>query len=187
MSLINSLSHCATKKGNKMNLLKKSDLSQLLLASVLTTCLTSASTWGDIMEAEDALNYLIQGPKKEGCQCDPAERPLSNWSISGLEKTVLKRLGDDNEVYYDVQFGDTLDSIIKSQLSEFPVKKSIVREAIVSANRHAFRRNNPHWMYANKKLKLPDNGDIHQAIFKTAAPEEGNASNRRHKDWIRYP
>ncbi len=139
------------------------------------------------MEAEAALNYLIQGPKREGCQCDPAAPPQTNWSIKGLERTVVNRLGDDKEVYYDVQFGDTLDSIIKSQLPEFPVKKSIVREAIVSANRHAFRRNNPHWMYANKKLKLPDNSDIHQAIFKTPAPEDGLASNRRHKDWIRYP
>ena len=56
------------------------------------------------------------------------------------------------------------------------------------ANPHAFKRSNPNWMYANKRIKLPDSDDIKEVIF---ASTPGNKKQQKtvvdKKDWVRYP
>ena len=87
-----------------------------------------------------------------------------------------------------MQFGDTLDGIIKDQLGHNPVRKNILRQAVVLANPKAFRRNNPHWLYANRKIKLPEAADIHRAVFKQSAIQDkllDRIESKKH--WIRYP
>ena len=147
-----------------------------------------SSSLAQMSDAEAALQFLIGEPEDPNCQCSKKTAKSSGGSSSMLESSVLQRLGKMDENQYQVKFGDTLDAIIKSQLPELPVKKAILRDAIVSANKHAFRRDNPHWMYADKTLKLPDSSDIHQAIFKTSAPDTSSLTrNQKQKDWIRYP
>ncbi|MDG0968217.1 MAG: hypothetical protein P8Q37_01875 [Porticoccaceae bacterium] len=158
----------------------------LLITAVAMSGLTDRQAIADIAEAEAALQFLVGEPEDPNCKCSKSSSSVTNWSSAGLETSVLQRLGNMGNHGYQVQFGDTLDSIIKSQLPDFPVKKVILRDAIVAANSHAFRRNNPHWLYANKTLKLPTSADIHQAIFKTAAPDIATAKRKR-KNWISYP
>ncbi|HAZ78336.1 MAG TPA: hypothetical protein DCX08_00245 [Porticoccaceae bacterium] len=158
----------------------------LLITVVAMSGLTDRQAIADIAEAEAALQFLVGEPEDPNCKCSKSSSSVKSWSSAELETSVLQRLGNMGDNDYQVQFGDTLDSIIKSQLPDFPVKKVILRDAIVAANSHAFRRNNPHWLYANKTLKLPTSADIHQAIFKTAAPDIATA-NRKRKNWISYP
>jgi hypothetical protein len=147
-----------------------------------------SSSFAQMSEAEAALQLLIGEPEDPNCDCLKKTATSNRRSSLMLESSVLQRLGKMDENQYQVKFGDTLDAIIKAQLPELPVKKAILRDAIVSANEHAFRRNNPHWMYADRTLKLPDSSDIHQAIFKTSAPDTSSLTrNRKQKDWIRYP
>ena len=67
---------------------------------------------------------------------------------------------------YVTKRGDTLNQIIQSQVSGLPLKMNILRLAIVNANPHAFKRSNPNWMYAGKRLKLPSVDDIRSVVFK---------------------
>lgn len=90
--------------------------------------------------------------------------------------------------YYLIRRGDTLDRIIHNVVPKTSLRKSILRQAIVRANPHAFKRSNPNWMYANKRIKLPDSDDIKGVIF---ASTPGNKEQQKtvvdKKDWIRYP
>ena len=79
-----------------------------------------------------------------------------------------------------------MDHIIAKMLPNLPVNKSILRQAIVKANPHAFKRDNPNWMYANKKLRLPGADDIHNVIF-TEQADTKKAKRQDRGSWIKYP
>ena len=90
---------------------------------------------------------------------------------------------------YITKKGDTLDRIIASTMVDNPVRKSILRQAIVLANPHAFKRKNPNWMYANKQLKLPTAEDIHNVVFINSRGllNEKRAASTERKSWVQYP
>ena len=90
---------------------------------------------------------------------------------------------------YITKKGDTLDRIIASTMVDNPVRKSILRQAIVLANPHAFKRKNPNWMYANKQLKLPTAEDIHNVVFTNSRGilNEKRAASAERKSWVQYP
>ena len=88
-----------------------------------------------------------------------------------------------------IRHGETLDGIIAKVLPKMPLRKKILRAAIVQANPHAFKRKNPNWMYANKKIKLPDSTDIHNVIF-TKSSNKLNAkqlARDERKSWVSFP
>jgi len=96
-------------------------------------------------------------------------------------------LTDDG--YYMIRHGETLDGIIAKVLPNMPLRKKILRAAVVQANPHAFKRKNPNWMYANKKIKLPDSTDIHNVIF-TKSSNKLNAqklARDERKSWVSFP
>jgi nucleoid-associated protein YgaU len=142
----------------------------------------------DSVSAEAALGHLVGQTKDSNCDCLDSTKTRTGMESKKLQASVLQRLKEAKASHYDVQSGDTLDSIIKGQLSNNPVHKDILRQAIVLANPKAFRRNNPHWLYANRKIKLPEVADIHRAVFKQSAIQD-ELLNRieSKKSWIRYP
>ncbi|MBT4832706.1 MAG: hypothetical protein HON72_04925 [Porticoccaceae bacterium] len=91
--------------------------------------------------------------------------------------------------YYMIRRGETLDGIIANALPGLPLRKNILRQAIVRANPHAFKRRNPNWMYAGKRIKLPDSGDIHRVIFTQSSDKMDKAKSAREerKTWVHYP
>ncbi|MAH74025.1 MAG: hypothetical protein CBC09_08040 [Cellvibrionales bacterium TMED49] len=90
---------------------------------------------------------------------------------------------------YITKKGDTLDRIIANTMVDNPVRKSILRQAIVLANPHAFKRKNPNWMYANKQLKLPTAEDIHNVVFTNSGGilDAKKAASVERKSWVQYP
>ncbi len=108
--------------------------------------------------------------------------------IDQLQPQLAAQLNSTTEGYYIIRPGETLDQIIDRLMPQAPLRRSILRSAIVAANPHAFRRNNPHWMYADKRIVLPDSEAIKAVIFKSSA-SESNALNitEKRKAWIRYP
>jgi hypothetical protein len=88
-----------------------------------------------------------------------------------------------------IRRGETLDGIIASALPGLPLRKNILRQAVVLANPHAFKRRNPNWMYAGKRIKLPDSGDIHRVIFTQSSDKMDKAKSAREerKTWVHYP
>lgn len=178
--------------------LRNNVLAVAVLMSLIMVAALSERATADVEMAETALGHLMGKLNNSNCDCLDSSKTYANMrSTPGvrtsmdskkLQSSVLQRLGKMSVSHYDVQFGDTLDGIIKGQLSDNPVHKDILRQAIVLANPKAFRRNNPHWLYANRKIKLPEVADIHRAVFKQSAIQD-NLLDRieSKKHWVRYP
>ena len=109
--------------------------------------------------------------------------------IDLLRPALAAKAEKSQDGYYTIRRGETLDGIIAKVLPSMPLRKSIIRQAIVLANPHAFKRRNPNWMYADKKIKLPDTKDIHRVIF--IEPSNGMAkaknSRQQRQDWVHFP
>lgn len=87
---------------------------------------------------------------------------------------------------YLIRRGDYLDKIIKNTVGDYPFKRDILRKAFVLANPKVFRRSNPNWMYANKRMRIPQVEDIKKVIFKDQ-PRTKLSLKDDYADWVRYP
>ena len=115
-----------------------------------------------------------------------AERALARLmkDVQRLEPQLANNPSEDG--YYRTQPGDTVDMILLRMLPNMPVKKAILRQALVKANPHAFKRSNPNWMYAGKRLRLPTADDIHNVVFVKQSSKNKSKPNGR-LSWVRYP
>lgn len=89
-----------------------------------------------------------------------------------------------------VRPGETLDMIIdRSALAPLPLRRSILRQAFVAANPHAFRRGSPHFLFANVDLRHPGPEHLRSVVFTDAqaAQDLEGPNSRRRTHWIRYP
>ena len=121
-----------------------------------------------------------------GAQSESAEKALAQLVKDVQRLAPSSAKGQAIDGYYQTLPGDTVDHIIAKMLPNLPVNKSILRQAIVKANPHAFKRDNPNWMYANKKLRLPGADDIHNVIF-TEQADTKKAKRQDRGSWIKYP
>ncbi len=87
---------------------------------------------------------------------------------------------------YVIQDGDTLNVIIDNYMGHLPLRRDILRTALVQINPHAFKRGNPNWMFRGAKLKIPTIADIERVIFTTPLPETKDPQKNRSL-WVRYP
>ncbi len=106
--------------------------------------------------------------------------------INLMTPTLAEAFADGR---YITKKGDTLDSIIAQTMVDMPVRKEILRQAIVLANPRAFKRKNPNWMYANKQLKLPTAQDIHNVVFNNSGSilESKKAARAERQSWVKFP
>lgn len=98
---------------------------------------------------------------------------------------------------YTVKAGDTLDKVIRQQLSGSPLRAEILREALISQNPGAFTKGSPKMLMTGAVLQLPDQEALMRKHFQpsfapAAAPvvadhasAERSAATRR--NWVRYP
>jgi Tfp pilus assembly protein FimV len=136
-----------------------------LVAVAVALCLSGSPAVAETQSAERALAQLMR-------------------DVQRLEPALAKPNSEDG--YYTTRPGDTVDMILKRMLPNVPVKKAILRQALVKANPHAFKRSNPNWMYANKKLRLPVAKDIHKVIFVEKSGHKNSKSDER-LNWVKYP
>ena len=166
-----------TAGDNKMDKIRRACL--VALISALTTALFAAAMAGtahaDSLSSEKALARLV----KDIELLRPALAPSSE--AAGATVTA--------DGYYMIRRGDSLDRIIARVLPQTPVRKNILRQAIISANPHAFKRKNPNWMYAGKRIKLPDSDDIHKVIFTQPSNklDKAKAARDERKNWVHFP
>lgn len=57
--------------------------------------------------------------------------------------------------FYEVKEGDSLSAIINKFYSRTGLNKKIIEVSIIQINKKAFVRENPHYLYAGKKIKIP--------------------------------
>ena len=85
---------------------------------------------------------------------------------------------------YIVKPGDTLSEIMSDQLGDTGFNDHVLQQVIVSTNKKAFRRGNPHWLMAGASLRMPTATDVIEYV----AP--GSVSGKRMaaaNDWVRFP
>ena len=141
-----------------------------IIVSALAAVISASVVQAEVISSQKALAQLLKDVKR-------------------LQPVLAERAKMTDDGYYLIRHGDTLDGIIAKVLPNLPLRKKILREAVVHANPHAFKRKNPNWMYANKKIKLPDSGDIHNVIFTGSSNKAGakKAAEQARKTWVHYP
>ena len=127
----------------------------------------------DEAELDDALSRMIAD----------LEKSLEVAAVEAKEDAVAE------DGTYVVKNGDYLDKIINDTVGQSPLRRDILRSAFVRANPHAFKRSNPNWLLADKKLRVPNADDIKKVIF---TDESRRNKNRRdganpYEGWIQYP
>lgn len=93
----------------------------------------------------------------------------------------------ETQATYRVKRGETLDQVIRKLAPESNLQKNLLRQAFVKANPHAFRRNNPNWMYAGVLLKVPEIDDLRRLIFKDSAGSLRKNIKDEKAGWVRFP
>ena len=121
----------------------------------------------NIIEAEKALKELLS-------------------DVKTMEGEITRSVKEEQPTHYKTKYGDTLDDIIINHVVEMPVKRNIIKRAIVNANPTAFKSNNPNWMYSGRTIKLPDANDIKTLIFTDEALHKLSLGRNR-DEWIRFP
>ena len=86
-----------------------------------------------------------------------------------------------------VRRGETLDMVIRRLMPNSPLQRNLLRSAFVKANPHAFRRNNPNWMYAGAVLQIPDVEHLRQVIFKETPGRLKKDISDEKAGWVRFP
>jgi len=64
-----------------------------------------------------------------------------------------------------VQSGETLSHVMEKHYAGSGLNMRFIEMAIVLKNKHAFVRNNPHYLYADKTLHLPSLNEIKALIM----------------------
>ena len=77
-------------------------------------------------------------------------------------ESVNKILGK----HYKIKKNESLSGIVEKFYGNMGLNLSIVQTAVVYHNKHAFVRNNPNFMFANKKIYLPLINDIKNLVYK---------------------
>ena len=85
---------------------------------------------------------------------------------------------EDYSSNYTIKKNESLSNILDKFYGGKGLNIKIVQTAVVLKNKHAFVRNNPNFMYANKKLYLPSIKEIKNLVYK----ESSKSNNVESKD-----
>ena len=77
----------------------------------------------------------------------------------------------DYSTTHKVQQDETLSHILENYYSGSGLNMRFIEMAIVANNRHAFAKNNPNFLFADKMLKLPSLNQIQAMLLGDNAPE----------------
>ena len=97
-----------------------------------------------------------------------ANEPFVVLEHSGNNQALDKNIDKNNPFlrnyshnqYYTVKDGDSLSGIINKFYSNTGLNKKIIEVSIIQINKKAFVRDNPHYLFAGKKIKVPSINEI---------------------------
>ena len=109
---------------------------------------------------------------------------IENRSTQGFNDSKIDNynpfLMDSNySKIHDVKEGESLSGIIKKYYNKTGLNMRIVEISIIEMNKKAFVRNNPHYLYAGKKIKIPSINEI-MNLVKKSSNRENKSSTRSH-------
>ena len=150
----------------------------------IVTVLFAGSVMAADMSVDQAVSRLLKDIKDVEVMKVPVPGAPQKGMKAGKQQlpATVKTGGT-----YQVRRGETLDMVIRKVAPNSPLQRNLLRQAFVKANPHAFRRNNPNWMYAGAILKVPDIDDLRRVIFKeTPGRLKKNVSDEK-AGWVRFP
>ena len=150
----------------------------------IVTVLFAGSVMAADMSVDQAVSRLLKDIKDVEVMKVPVPGAPQQGMKAGKQQlpATVKTGGT-----YQVRRGETLDMVIRKVAPNSPLQRSLLRQAFVKANPHAFRRNNPNWMYAGVILKVPDIDDLRRVIFKDSPGSlKKNVSDEK-AGWVRFP
>ena len=87
-------------------------------------------------------------------------------------------------VNHKVKDGESLSSILHQYYGNTGLNMKIIEISIIEINKHAFVRENPHFLYAGKVLKIPSISEIMNLVRK--APDKNINSKSSQKNHIYF-
>ena len=91
-----------------------------------------------------------------------------------------KFIKDHNySVNHKVKDGESLSGILHKYYGNTGLNMKIIEISIIEINRHAFVRENPHFLYAGKVLKIPSVSEIMNLVRKAPNKNSNSKSSQR--------
>lgn len=96
-----------------------------------------------------------------------------------------KFIKDQNySVFHKVKEGESLSSILNKYYGNTGLNMKIIEVSVIQMNKHAFVRNNPHFLYANKEIKVPSLNEIMNLVKNK--PNNKSKKNTNKKNHIYF-
>ena len=159
----------------------------------------------DINEATRSDDTLEEVLKETGFIKDEQSEPVVKFDQEALEKALSRMLGDlkgqaeqiakdsdslilDADGRYVIKRGDSLSEILEKIANGSNINLNLLKRAFVAANPKAFKRANPNWMYANARLRFPEEKDFRKILFRNVNQQETKTEvEDPYSNWIRFP
>ena len=159
----------------------------------------------DIDEATASDDTLEEVLKETGFIKDEQSEPVAKFDQEALEKALSRMLGDlkgqaeqiakdsdalilDADGRYVIKRGDSLSEILEKIANGSNINLNLLKRAFVTANPKAFKRANPNWMYANARLRFPEEKDFRKILFRNVNQQETKTEvEDPYSNWIRFP
>ena len=159
----------------------------------------------DINETNGSDDTLEEVLKETGFIKDEQSEPVAKFDQEALEKALSRMLGDlkgqaeqiakdtdslilDVDGRYVIKRGDSLSEILEKIANGSNINLNLLKRAFVTANPKAFKRANPNWMYANARLRFPEEKDFRKILFRNVNQQETKTEvEDPYSNWIRFP
>ena len=107
------------------------------------------------------------------------DQNLNEFGKKNINKNN-KFIKDHNySVNHKVKDGESLSNILHKYYGNTGLNMKIVEISIIEINKHAFVRENPHFLYAGKTLKIPSLSEIMNLVRTTPDKRSNTKSSQR--------
>ena len=100
---------------------------------------------------------------------------MNNSSLN-TENIFIKN--QNHSVSHKVKSGESLSGILSKYYGNSGLNMKIIEISIIEMNKHAFVRNNPHFLYAGKKIKIPSVNQIMSLVKNEKKEKDFDGSPR---------
>ena len=112
---------------------------------------------------------------------------ILEYQGNNFENSNQKKINRNNKflknqnysVIHNVKDGESLCGILNKYYGNTGLNMKIVEISIIEINKHAFVRDNPHFLYAGKKIKIPSVNEIMNLVKSKPNRMSGSKVNNK--------
>ena len=112
---------------------------------------------------------------------------ILEYNNQNLNESGTKNINKNNKfikdhnysVNHKVKDGESLSGILHKYYGNTGLNMKIIEISIIEINKHAFVRENPHFLYAGKTLKIPSISEIMNLVRKAPDKKSNSKSSQR--------